>query len=446
MQQDQTENTGSDSIDDSHERQAHPTAAASEVQPAADSPDTQNVLQESSPKVSPNNQITTGLIVLIVVLLFVMLMLSINGKLFRSGTNDTDIAALEARNLQLRADINEERARIGLPPLPADDNSARTTAQRLQQDASKLVALVGQWQQELETKDKTIGELKKHVAAQDDHAKYLYNQVSSMQNQLDQSADATSRLATLTNDLKAANQQISNYQAQLIELQGRPSSEEHQQLRQQLNDSIAKTSKLEIQIDGLLESSKNQTDGRIYEEALTEIEKLRETNHAQRYEIQSLRAQMDHSSLFVESDEDLPPGAARLLAKLKTLEEANRQQLEASYESIRKTLDAEIVHRQTFSTGSSKIKFDREKIIQDILDKRGDRQSFFLVVGYASESGGEDSNRKLSERRAVTVASIVNLLKAPDQQVKAVYLGETKRFSPTVEIDNQICEIWEIKG
>ena len=164
-----------------------------------------------------------------------------------------------------------------------------------------------------------------------------------------------------------------------------------------------------------------------------------------RYEIQDLRAELDRNSLFIESEKDLPTEAQLLFAKLRSLEDANRQQLEAAYESVRTTLNAEIIHRQTFAKGSSQITFDREKIIQDILDKRKDHKALFLVVGYASTSGDNEANRKLSARRATVVASVVNTLKASDQRVKAVYLGETKRFSPKVEIENQICEIWEIK-
>lgn len=67
------------------------------------------------------------------------------------------------------------------------------------------------------------------------------------------------------------------------------------------------------------------------------------------------------------------------------------------------------------------------------------------MIGYASTSGDQTSNRQLSAKQATTVASLVKLLKADSQQVKAVHLGETKRFSADTELENQICEIWEIK-
>jgi outer membrane protein OmpA-like peptidoglycan-associated protein len=208
---------------------------------------------------------------------------------------------------------------------------------------------------------------------------------------------------------------------------------------------LSRNGKLQLQIDDLLKATNSNTSSKIYDEALTEIENLRGDNYEQRYEVQRLRAELDHPTLFIKSDKDLPAEAAPLYAKLTTLEDADQKQLASAYKDIRKTMNAQIIHRQTFTKGSSRITYDREKIIQDILDKRQDSKSLFLVIGYASVSGKPDSNRELSAKRATTVASIVKMLKADDQQVKAFYLGETKRFSADTEIENQICEIWEIK-
>lgn len=392
-----------------------------------------------------NDQLTTGLIVLIVVLLFIMLMLSINGSVFNSGADNGDLTSLEAQNTKLLAEVNAERARLGLAPMPAGVDSARTTAARLQRDANSLSALIAQWERELETKDAAIGELQGQIASRDENAKHLYSQIASLQNQLDLSANAASQLASLGSDLEMANNQIEGYRKELAELQGRPTQEEAATLRKELNESLENTGKLKMQIDALLEASNDKAGNKLYNEALQEIENLRASNHSMRYDLQSLRAELDRGNLFVESENELPAAAARLFARLRTLEDANKQQLEAAYENFRQSINAEIIHRQTFASGSSQITFDREKIIQDILDKRKDHNAFFLVVGYASTSGDTEANRKLSARRATTVASIVNTLKASDQQVKAVYLGETRRFSPKAEMDNQICEIWEIK-
>ena len=391
-----------------------------------------------------SNLITTSLIILIVFLLFVMLMLSIGSKPSQSLGGSEGITALELNNEQLRAKANAERARNGLPPLPPSSASAYTTAERLRNDAKSLASLASSWEAELETKNVAIGELQAQLASRDEMTRELYTKISALQNQANQSAGAASQLALLSGDLQTANEKIERYRIQIGELQGRPSNDQLSDLRKQLNESLSKNGKLQLQIDDLLKAA-NSSSSKIYDEALTEIENLRGDNHKQRYEVQRLRAELDHPTLFIKSDKDLPAEAARLYAKLTTLEDADQKQLASAYEDIRKTMNAQIIHRQTFSKGSSRITFDREKIIQDILDKRQDRKSLFLVIGYASVSGKPDSNRELSAKRATTVASIVKMLKADDQQVKAFYLGETKRFSVDSEIENQICEIWEIK-
>jgi len=391
-----------------------------------------------------SNLITTSLIILIVFLLFVMLMLSIGSKSSQSLGGSEGITALELNNEQLRAKANAERARNGLPPLPPSSASAYTTAERLRNDAKSLASLASSWEAELETKNVAIGELQAQLASRDEMTRELYTKISALQNQANQSAGAASQLALLSGDLQTANEKIERYRIQIGELQGRPSNDQLSDLRKQLNESLSKNGKLQLQIDDLLKAA-NSSSSKIYDEALTEIENLRGDNHKQRYEVQRLRAELDHPTLFIKSDKDLPAEAARLYAKLTTLEDADQKQLASAYEDIRKTMNAQIIHRQTFSKGSSRITFDREKIIQDILDKRQDRKSLFLVIGYASVSGKPDSNRELSSKRATTVASIVKMLKADDQQVKAFYLGETKRFSVDSEIENQICEIWEIK-
>jgi len=391
-----------------------------------------------------SNLITTSLIILIVFLLFVMLMLSIGSKPSQSLGGSEGITALELNNEQLRAKANAERARNGLPPLPPSSASAYTTAERLRNDAKSLASLASSWEAELETKNVAIGELQAQLASRDEMTRELYTKISALQNQANQSAGAASQLALLSGDLQTANEKIERYRIQIGELQGRPSNDQLSDLRKQLNESLSKNGKLQLQVDDLLKAA-NSSSSKIYDEALTEIENLRGDNHKQRYEVQRLRAELDHPTLFIKSDKDLPAEAARLYAKLTTLEDADQKQLASAYEDIRKTMNAQIIHRQTFSKGSSRITFDREKIIQDILDKRQDRKSLFLVIGYASVSGKPDSNRELSAKRATTVASIVKMLKADDQQVKAFYLGETKRFSVDSEIENQICEIWEIK-
>jgi outer membrane protein OmpA-like peptidoglycan-associated protein len=407
--------------------------------------DANGVVASANTNQTNNSLITTSLIVLIVFLLFIMLMLSIGGKSSNSAANNHGLTALELNNQQLRNQANAERSRNGLPPLPPSSHSAFTTAERLSKDASSLASLASSWEAELAAKNTAISELQAQMASRDDNTRQLYNQISTLTAKANQSTEVADQLVRLSEELKFANDQIETYRIQLSELQGRPSNDQLANLRKQLNESLDLSGKLQLKIDELIEAGNGNVDNKNYDQALAEIETLRGDNRKQRYDIQRLRAELDHSSLFIQSQKDLPAEAARLFTKLTTLENANLEQLTAAYEDIRNTMNAEIIHRQTFAKGSAKITFDREKIIEDILKKRQDRKSLFLVIGYASVSGNNPSNRELSAKRATRVASLVKILKADDQQVKAVYLGETKRFSPDAEIENQICEIWEIK-
>jgi len=407
--------------------------------------ETQNA-PANGPSKSGGNQLTTALIVIIVVLLFVMLTLSMNGKLFQSGGQDTsDVTALESKNAQLRADANAERARQGLQPLPEDSRNARMMADRIQRDATSLAALTSQWQTELETKDTVLQDIQGQLTSRDEIAKRLYAQIASLTSKLDQAAGASEQLLSMSNNLKIANNQIENYREQLAELQGRPSNEQLTLIRQQLTESIDSCGKLQMQLNTLQKQAKNKVDSSQYDEAMAELAKLRPQLNTQRYEIQRLRSLLDRARLFIESEKDLPAEASRLFSRLKTLNKTSGAALETAYKEIKTTLGARVIHRQSFATGSSQITFNRETMIKNAMGRGSANNSYFLVVGYASNTGDAKSNRTLSAARATTAASVVNLLKTPQQDVRAVYLGQTNRFDKANHVTNQICEVWEIK-
>lgn len=392
-----------------------------------------------------SNQTTTALIAVVIILLVIMLILSMNGKLSFGNNNSADLSSITSQNQAVRANLNAERARQGLPPLPENSQGALITAERIQRDATALVSLSKQWQNELNSKDGMIGGLQTELQSRDTITTSLYKQIAELQAKLDQAGNSSDQLLRISNELKSANTQIDSYRKQLLELQGRPSSDEVALLRQQLNTNMEERNKLQLQIDSLLTLSHDKVDSSELANLQEELAKIRPQYNSQRLEIQRLRALVDRGRLFVESENDLPENAQQLFAKLLTLENANEQQLLSAYQGIETSLNAEVAHRQTFAVSSSQITFDREKIIQDVLSKRRSADSYFLVVGYASKSGGAENNRKLSANRATTVASVVDTLKAANQDVKAVYLGETARFSSSKESENQLCEIWEIK-
>ena len=394
------------------------------------------------------NQLTTALIVIIVVLLFAMLLLTMNEQLFQAQqakSTANDLTALETQNAKLRAEANAERARLGLDPLPADAKDVRAMADRIQRDATSLAAMANQWQTELQQKDEALQASDKEISGHTQNAQRLYAQNAALKAKLEQQADLANQVVRLTNDLKIANNQIADANQRLTQMQGRPTSEEAAQFRKQLTDSLEARNKLQLQVDKLMSDAQSTVPKQKYDDVLAELEQIKPLSVTQRYEIQRLRALLDRARLFIESEKDLPAEAARLFTKLRTLDNSRGADLTAAYKEIEATLGAKVIHRQTFETGSSQITFNRETMIKSAMGGVAGVDSFFLVVGYASKTGDADSNRKLSAARATTAASVVNLLKTPQQDVRAVYLGQTNRFSTNKPEDNQICEVWEIK-
>jgi len=422
-----------------------PKAPANNTATGDPLPQSNHTLPATNTRMGGNPGLTTGLIVLVVVLLFIMLMFSTNGNGLFSKNEKEDLTELQARNTQLRADANSARIAQGLPIIPEGANSARSMADRLQRDATSLAALTSQWEKELARKDEDMRKLESELAARAQNSQSLYGQIASLQKRLAEAGNAGAQLTQLQNDLKIAENQTAMLRKQLTDYQSRPTNEQVAMLNKQLDASVARAKKMELQIDGLLEAQKNSVERSKYDAVTAELEKLRPLVNTQRYEIQSLRAQLDRTRLFIDSYKDLPVQAATLFERLRSLEETNPQQLASAYQAIATALNARIVHRQSFTEGSSQVPFAREALIREAISQGKGSGSFYLVVGYASKTGGADANRELSAKRATTVASMVNVLKDSGQEVKAVYLGETSRFSATDNTANQICEVWEIK-
>ena len=129
---------------------------------------------------------------------------------------------------------------------------------------------------------------------------------------------------------------------------------------------------------------------------------------------------------------------------MERLEDLGPAQLAQRYEQIDQQLNAKPLRTINFATGSSQLTAEKVGIIKNDLTETHPG-AFLLVVGYASTTGDQDANRKLSSDRATSVASQVNFDKKSTQKVRAVFLSETNRFSKELAPLNQICEIWEIR-
>jgi len=261
----------------------------------------------------------------------------------------------------------------------------------------------------------------------------LKNQVAQLQN--------------LARNAQAYQQQAQNYgkaiaekDAIIAQLQNRPSSDSLQQLRKTLGTERTTKEELFKKVQSLELKMSSMVDAKdAGDQAL-----LRKQNDELRRQIQELQTKIDFSKLFVKSYDQLPPKAQKLYNELKGLEGFDAQKLSGAYTKIANELSAETLQQVKFATGSSILNFADQTKIKGMLDTTNDTD-YFLVVGYASKTGGAVSNEKLSAKRATAVASVVNQLKRQGQDVRAVYLGQTDRFSATNNADNQLCEIWKIK-
>ena len=241
-------------------------------------------------------------------------------------------------------------------------------------------------------------------------------------------------------------QQLANSNAEktalIATLQGRPSNESIEQLRKALSNEqvakeeiIRKSQGLERKMLTMIDDS-NQGNGQEAE--------LQKQNEELRGQLQALKTNMDFTKLFVKSHKTLPENAQALYLELKGLEGAKKADLPEAYTRIASDLNAINLQRVKFATGSSILNFADQTMIKSKLDTT-ETTDYFLVVGYASPSGDAANNETLSANRATAVASIVNQIKKEGQDVRAVYLGQTDRFSKSVNADNQLCEIWRIK-
>lgn len=232
--------------------------------------------------------------------------------------------------------------------------------------------------------------------------------------------------------------------AVIASLQGRPSNESVQQLRKNLSSEQMSKLELATKLKALENRMASMVDAGEANQNEARLAALQEQNDELRRQLQALQTNVDFGKLFVKSYTTLPENAQALYGELNKLEGYSEEKLRREYTRIATELNAENLQQVKFATGSSILNFTDQTKIKAKLDTT-DRSDYFLVVGYASKTGDASSNETLSAKRATAVASVVNQLKKQGQDVRAVYLGQTNRFSKSVNADNQLCEIWRIR-
>lgn len=239
-------------------------------------------------------------------------------------------------------------------------------------------------------------------------------------------------------------QQLANTNAEkdalIASMQNRPSSENLEELQKMLSSEQANKDKLLQKIQELEQKMVAMPDAG----ELAKVEDLQAQNEDLRRQLQALQTSADFGKLFMKSHKSLPENAQALYLELKRLEGSSKADLPEAYTRIASELNAINLQRVKFDEGSSILNFTDQASVKSKLDKT-EANDYFLVVGYASVTGDAASNETLSANRATAVASIVNQLKKEGQEVRAVYLGQTDRFSKEQHADNQLCEVWRIK-
>ena len=389
----------------------------------------------ATPTPAGNQNLIIGLILGAGVLLLFILVLNMkNGGFPTGGGSTSELETLRDELDSRRGLVNEERRRLGLPPLGADPSaqSVEALAARISNDSTDLVTMVRQLQTLLSEKEEFIKNTDTRFEA-------LTTQNTTQRDQLDQlrgsAQDAESlrtRLATAQSLYESAQTRIADLQEQIADLQEQlattPSTAEVTTLRQKLETCLTERDQLQTEVVTSRE----------------DVKSLRTDNNDLNYEIQKLRSALDRTRLFFDSADKLPAKAGALYARLTECETLSGQELSAEYAKINQELNARVVDSIDFQTDVSRINLDKAQETRLAVQASGGK-SYFLIVGYASKTGDFDSNRTLSADRAGTIASVVDFNKKSGQEVGAVFLGQTARFSPDSELKNQICEIWEIK-
>ncbi|PQJ27155.1 OmpA family protein [Rubritalea profundi] len=383
--------------------------------------------KNSTPTAAPASSQNTLIMIVIAMLAIIALMM------FFSMQQKGNVPAVSGVNTEkligLRQSVatkEQELKSLGIA-LPADTSSIDELSTRISRDAMDLRTNIEEFQTALSAKEASLTKAQLDLKAAGSMNQSLSDEASKLRSQLAQLQGQQVNVAYLKQEAEALKAKLAERDKQIKELAGRPTPETVAQFRASLNETMLTNEKLnkkiadlEVQLVGAMNSS--------------EVERMR-------IELQQLRAANDYDSLYAKSVDELHPAASRLYKELEKLEDFNPKQLVEAYGLINTELNDHMVRSIRFKTNSSEVADkDRSEIIDTLAAARPD--SFFLIVGYASETGNKVDNKILSAKRAVAIASIVKHVK--DGNTRAVFLGQTDRFSKQ-PLDNQICEIWEIR-
>ena len=369
--------------------------------------------QNSSPTVTPasNQNLIIGLIMGAAILLLLFLVVTTQNNNSNDNSSSSEVTELKERLAEIKRkdnatvvnqNIGGGTSSYGIDPMKL--------AEQISLEANQLAGLVGEFSSTMTQKDALLQTAR-------DTETLLNRRIQDLERQRNDLSSSAAEANKTRQDLEALRTLYANAQRQNEELRKRPDIATVEEIRRQNDELRAR---------------------------LLSFADLDEENTKLRAEVRRLQALLDRSTLFVEDTGKLPATAQLLFRELQRLEDFEPAQLADQYTRIEMEINAKPLRSINFATGSSELTPEKVSIIKnDLADTHPG--AFLLVVGYASIPGDQDSNRILSSDRATAVASQVNFDKKGTQDVRAVFLSETNRFSKEQPTLNQICEVWEIR-
>lgn len=378
------------------------------------------------PEASSQASVIAIILCLVAVTLSIIILVTQSDK--KSAQYDPELESLKNQR-------DEIRESLGLTGGVSPVISNEFLISRIQADASSLSSAFGQMSDELSNKDLIIRAKEEEITQSVTLREAYVKEIALLSKQLEESREQNTEVQLL-------KQKLQDNQSLLA-----MSKDAQERLRQQLGEApsaksleraLSQLSVSEEEIKSLKEQLANAAQPEVISQLKSEINRLK-------LELQKLRAEANRNRLFAESSDLLSPRALLLYNTLSGLEGGSNEERLHQYERIRSELNATVVETVTFSTGSAAVDLQEVGVIEDNLSETAS-DSEYLIVGYASTSGDIAINKELSAKRATTVATITDSVRQSKQAVKAVFLGQTDRFSKTNDFANQICEIWEIKS
>lgn len=378
-----------------------------------DSNNQANNSQPSNATPASNQNLIIGLVLgaAILLLLFMVISSTSGNQGNNSAADSSEVVALKNKVARMTADLERDPRNTNLG---SSNNNYGVDPQKLAEEisteANALAGLIAGFGDSIRQKEALLQSAK-------DTEQLLNRRIQELQRQLNDMSDTAREAITLRKELDSTRTLLDAANRQIEELRKRPDAESLERLRRENEDLRAR----------LL----------AYDDLDLENAKLRA-------EVQRLQALLDRSTLYVEDANALPANAQRLYRELERLEGLEPSVLQSKYLGFDATLRARPLRSITFKTGSAALTAEKVGGIRNDL-AASSPEAFLLVVGYASTVGDTATNRQLSADRATSVASQVNVAKKRGQEVRAVFLSETNRFSRQNATANQICEIWEIR-